>query len=95
MGLYLQLVIFSYPDPIPTVDDCWEVKSGRDSTTGQLLPDPTTFPEGISGVADSVHAMGLKLGLYGSAGTTPCAGYPAEIEHESLDAATFAAWGID
>ena len=86
---------FSYVDRIPTVDDCWEVKSGRDTTTGQLLPDPTAFPNGISGVADSVHSMGLKLGLYGSAGTETCAGYPAEIGHESLDAATFAAWGVD
>ena len=39
--------------------------------------------------------MGLKLGLYGSAGTKTCAGYPAELGHESLDAATFATWGVD
>ena len=71
------------------------MQSGRDPTTGELLPDPTTFPDGISGVADEVHALGLKLGLYGSAGTETCAGYPAEIGHESLDASTFAAWGVD
>jgi len=39
--------------------------------------------------------LGFKLGIYGSAGTETCAGYPAEIGHEYLDAATFAGWGID
>lgn len=77
-----------------TVDDCWEA-SARDPTTGQIIPNPVTFPNGISGVADSVHDLGLKLGLYGSAGTETCAGYPAEIDQEMLDATLFASWGID
>jgi alpha-galactosidase len=71
------------------------VKSGRSNTTGELLPDPVKFPSGISGVADTVHGLGLKLGIYGSAGTETCAGYPAQIGHEMLDASTFASWGID
>lgn len=29
------------------------------------------------------------------AGLTTCAGYPASLEHEQLDAETFAEWGID
>jgi alpha-galactosidase len=77
------------------VDDCWAVKSGRDNVTGQIIPDPTKFPSGIVGVAKQVHALGLKVGIYGSAGTETCGGYPAQIGHEYLDAATFAAWGID
>ena len=28
--------------------------------TGQIIPDPTKFPQGIIGIADSVHALGLK-----------------------------------
>jgi alpha-galactosidase len=39
--------------------------------------------------------MGLKIGIYSSAGTETCAGYPASIGYESIDAATFAGWGID
>ena len=46
-------------------------------------------------MADEVHALGLKLGIYSSAGTKTCAGYPASIGLESVDAATFAGWGVD
>jgi alpha-galactosidase len=37
----------------------------------------------------------LKIGIYSSAGTKTCAGYPASIGYESLDVSTFASWGID
>ncbi|KUJ16512.1 alpha-galactosidase 1 [Mollisia scopiformis] len=77
------------------IDDCWAVKSGRDNKTGQIIPDPIKFPSGIDGLAKSIHSLGLKIGIYGSAGTETCAGYPAQLGHEYLDAATFAAWGID
>ncbi|KAH8661506.1 putative alpha-galactosidase B [Tricladium varicosporioides] len=77
------------------IDDCWAVKSGRDNKTGQITPDPVKFPSGIKGVVDEIHALGLKVGIYGSAGTQTCGGYPAQIGNEYLDAATFAAWGID
>jgi len=39
--------------------------------------------------------MGLKFGIYSSAGIYTCAGYPASLGYEEIDAATFAAWGID
>jgi len=39
--------------------------------------------------------MGLKVGIYSSAGTETCGGYPASISNEYLDASTFSAWGID
>ncbi|KAH8812088.1 putative alpha-galactosidase B [Xylogone sp. PMI_703] len=77
------------------IDDCWSIQSGRDNTTNQIIPDPAKFPDGISGLADKIHALGLKIGIYSSAGTQTCAGYPASIGYESIDAATFAAWGID
>ena len=82
------------PDNI-TVDDCWSVKSGRNKTTGEIIPDLVKFPDGIKGTADKIHALGLKIGIYSSAGTKTCQGYPASIGNEDLDAATFAAWGID
>ncbi|MFK0296561.1 NEW3 domain-containing protein [Streptomyces sp. NPDC090442] len=75
------------------IDDCWMGKS-RDSS-GSLVPDSTKFPHGIRGVADYAHARGLKLGIYESAGTMTCAGYPGSLGHERQDAKTFAAWGVD
>ncbi|KAG4417400.1 alpha-glucosidase maltase [Cadophora malorum] len=77
------------------IDDCWSVKSGRNRTTQEIIPDPIRFPSGISGTAKKIHALGLKIGIYSSAGTGTCAGYPASMDYEALDAATFANWGID
>ncbi|MEZ0091759.1 NEW3 domain-containing protein [Streptacidiphilus sp. EB129] len=75
------------------IDDCWLTHS-RDAN-GNLVPDPTKFPDGIKGVADYVHAKGLKLGIYETAGTYTCAGYPGSLGHEQQDADSFAAWGVD
>jgi alpha-galactosidase len=75
------------------IDDCWSTKSRNSS--GDLVPDPQKFPNGIKAVADYVHSKGLKLGIYSSAGTTTCAGYPAALGNERRDAALWASWGID
>ncbi|MDH6110170.1 hypothetical protein P3T36_006666 [Kitasatospora sp. MAP12-15] len=75
------------------IDDCWMSKS-RDAA-GNLVPDPVKFPDGITGVAAYVHSKGLKLGIYESAGTMTCAGYPGSLGHEDADAASFASWGVD
>jgi alpha-galactosidase len=75
------------------IDDCWSLKE-RDAH-GRLVADPVKFPTGISGVADYVHGKGLKLGIYGDAGTQTCAGYPGSLGHEELDARTWAGWGVD
>ncbi len=75
------------------IDDCW-MTSAR-SSSGHLVPDPTRFPDGITGVANYVHGLGLKLGIYESAGTFTCAGYPGSLNHETTDANDFAAWGVD
>ncbi|MGH2885072.1 MAG: glycoside hydrolase family 27 protein, partial [Solirubrobacteraceae bacterium] len=75
------------------IDDCWMAPS-RDSA-GNLVADPTRFPAGIKPVADYVHSLGLKLGLYEDAGTTTCAHLPGSFGHEAQDAAEFAAWGVD
>ncbi|KAF8919909.1 glycoside hydrolase superfamily [Mucidula mucida] len=76
------------------IDDCWSLMA-RNSTTGTNTPDPSKFPNGISGVATQIHALGLKIGIYGDAGTATCAGFPGSLDTEALDASTFAAWGID
>jgi len=76
------------------IDDCWSSLDGRDSQ-GRIQPNMTIFPDGISGTASKVHDMGLMLGLYSDAGTKTCAGYPASLETETIDAQTFASWGVD
>jgi alpha-galactosidase len=75
------------------IDDCWMAPK-RDGK-GRLVPDRVKFPNGIKGVADYVHSKGLALGLYSSAGTKTCAGYPASLGHENADARSFADWGVD
>ncbi|KAJ7901783.1 glycoside hydrolase [Mycena olivaceomarginata] len=76
------------------IDDCWSLMA-RNSTNKQIVPDPTKFPNGISGVASQVHALGLKFGIYSDAGTATCAGFPGSLGFESIDAATFNSWGVD
>ena len=75
------------------IDDCWSTRQ-RDAN-GNLVADPQKFPSGIKALADYVHSKGLKLGIYSSAGTVTCAGYPASINHEQQDANLWASWGID
>ncbi len=84
------------------IDDCWMVKHGsndpliggepRDSAGAirgnQLFPD-------MKGLADYIHAKGLKAGLYTSPGPTTCAGYTATYQHEQIDADKFVEWGFD
>ncbi|ADJ49531.1 alpha-galactosidase [Amycolatopsis mediterranei S699] len=75
------------------IDDCWS-EWNRDSS-GNLVPDHTKFPSGMKALADYVHGKGLKLGIYSSAGTTTCQGYPASLGNEQRDANLWASWGID
>lgn len=76
------------------IDDCWSL-DGRDNATNRIRHDPERFPDGISGTAAKIHALGLKLGIYSDAGTETCAGYPASLGYESIDAKTFSDWGVD
>ncbi|QEE25737.1 glycoside hydrolase family 27 protein [Rhodanobacter glycinis] len=75
------------------IDDCWLLK--QRGPHGELVADPAKFPQGIKAVADYVHRKGLKLGIYESAGTITCAGYPGSLGHEKQDAKEFARWGVD
>jgi len=76
------------------LDDCW-MAANRDAN-GNLVPDPTKFPDGMPALVSYVHGLGLKLGLYEDVGTTTCDnGNPGSFGHYQQDANTFAAWGID
>lgn len=74
------------------IDDCWQVR--RDAQ-GNIVPDPERFPDGIKALADYVHSLGLKFGIYSDAGTKTCAGRPGSRGHEYQDALQYAAWGVD
>jgi alpha-galactosidase len=74
------------------IDDCWQVS--RDAQ-GNIVADPQHFPAGIKPLADYVHSLGLKFGIYSDAGSRTCAGRPGGLGHEYHDARTYAAWGVD
>jgi alpha-galactosidase len=76
------------------LDDGWMTME-RDSVTGNLVPDPKKFPNGMKGLVDYIHSKGLKFGLYNCAGTKTCAGYPGTRGYEYQDARYYASLGID
>jgi hypothetical protein len=63
----------------------------RDPTTHELVPNATRFPSGFGGLADYMHAEGVKFAVYTAESDTTCAGYPASKGYETIDANTFAA----
>ena len=84
------------------VDDFWQ--NHRDSkdptlrgefrdTNGVIVPN-SRFPD-MKGLADYIHGLGLKAGLYSSPGPWTCGGCAASWQHEEQDAQTYAAWGFD
>ena len=88
------------------VDDCWmtAVAGGKyegdpsrrgpaRDANGKLLPN-ANFPD-MKGLADYIHARGLKAGIYTSPGPRTCAGFVGAYGHEEQDAQQFAAWGYD
>ncbi|WP_410668640.1 NPCBM/NEW2 domain-containing protein [Amycolatopsis sp. cmx-4-68] len=76
------------------VDDCW-AEPQRDAD-GRMQANKARFPSGMKALADYVHAKGLKFGIYTSAGTLTCAKtQPGALDHEDVDAQTFADWGVD
>ena len=76
------------------LDGGWDLM--RRNAAGELQPDPALFPNGIKPVADYVHKLGLKFGIYASAGYTNCAATSAgSYGHYVQDAQAFANWGVD
>jgi hypothetical protein len=75
------------------MDDCW-LASTRDSQD-RLQPDPKRFPNGIKALADYVHSLGLKFGIYEDTGKLTCGGYPGSQGYYAVDANTYLEWGVD
>ncbi|AEN74501.1 Alpha-galactosidase [Rhodothermus marinus SG0.5JP17-172] len=74
------------------IDDCWQ---GERDSLGFIQPDPERFPSGMKALADYIHSLGLKFGIYSDAGDRTCAGRPGSRGHEYQDALTYARWGVD
>ncbi|QRV77859.1 glycoside hydrolase family 27 protein [Ceratobasidium sp. AG-Ba] len=76
------------------VDDCWQAAS-RESGTNKPVANSERFPNGIKHLSDNVHNLGLKMGIYSSAGTMTCGRKFGSLDHEEIDAQTYAEWEID
>jgi alpha-galactosidase len=76
------------------LDAGWDVRRGPD---GRLQADPARFPDGIAALARYAHDRGMLLGLYASPFNERCSENPAiaSAGHETVDAQTFAGWGVD
>jgi alpha-galactosidase len=73
------------------IDDCWHGQ--RDPKTGEIRSNEK-FPD-MKALADYVHSLGLKIGLYTDCGPKTCAGYEGSEGHEEQDIMTYAKWGYD
>ena len=74
------------------VDDAWQ---GPRLANGTITSNNVTFPSGIPALAAQVHALNLSFGIYTDRGPATCGGRPASLNHEALDAATYAGWQVD
>jgi alpha-galactosidase len=76
------------------VDGCWEALE-RDGD-GNLTADPGRFPDGMAALGRAIHELGLKYGIYTSAGPTICSHeHPGSAGHLRQDMRTFASWKVD
>ncbi|TVY42961.1 Alpha-galactosidase [Lachnellula subtilissima] len=76
------------------LDDCWSI--GRNaSSNSSLIADPEKFPNGMAAVADHLHSLGLGFGMYSDAGKYTCGMYAGSLGYETVDAQTWADWGVD
>ncbi|MEI6197149.1 MAG: putative Ig domain-containing protein, partial [Verrucomicrobiota bacterium] len=84
------------------LDDFWQnQRDAKDPTlpghfrdqNGVILPNKR-FPD-MKGLADYVHGLGLKIGLYSSPGPWTCGRCEGSFGHEQQDARTYAGWGFD
>ena len=86
------------------IDDFWQNNPWRfpdDKTLKgpERKPDGTINPNArfpdMKGLADRIHALGLKAGLYSSPGPYTCGMCTGSWGHEWQDAKTYADWGYD
>ncbi|MCX5208403.1 hypothetical protein OG689_03665 [Kitasatospora sp. NBC_00240] len=75
--------------------------NGRDTTTGNLIPSPIKYPNGLKDVGDYLHSKGLFFGVYTSGGKYMCdsggrsTASPGSYDHFDQDFRFFASVGAD
>ncbi len=75
------------------IDDGW--MTTRRDARGHIIVDSTKFPHGIKALADYIHSLGLKFGIYSAPGCYTCQKLMGSLGHEQTDANDYAAWGVD
>lgn len=84
------------------IDDFWQNhRNSKDSTlrgkfrdeAGNIVPN-VRFND-MKSLADYVHGLGLKIGLYSSPGPWTCGGCAGSYGYEKQDAESYAKWGFD
>jgi len=72
------------------IDDGWQNGRHADGT----IRTTNKFPS-MKKLADHVHSLGLRFGVYSSPGPTTCGGHTGSFGHVKQDAETYAKWGVD
>lgn len=84
------------------IDDFWEnnrdpkdqsIRGKFRDEAGNIVPN-SRFAD-MKGLADYVHGLGLKIGLYSSPGPWTCGGCAGSYGYEWQDAESYAKWGFD
>jgi alpha-galactosidase len=69
---------------------------GSRGPEGQITVSRQQWPHGMSWLTHTLHAAGLRVGLYTDAGASGCGGAgQGSLGHYQQDVNTFAAWGFD
>ncbi|HEX4110742.1 MAG TPA: glycoside hydrolase family 27 protein [Solirubrobacteraceae bacterium] len=69
---------------------------GQRASNGQIEVSATQWPHGLAWLTSTLHAEGLKVGIYTDVGTTGCGGPgTGSYGHYQQDVNTLAAWGFD
>jgi alpha-galactosidase len=69
---------------------------GQRGPNGQIEVDRAQWPHGMNWLTSTLHAAGLRVGLYTDAGREGCGGKTeGSYGHYQQDVNTFAAWGFD
>ncbi|MDE3237177.1 MAG: NPCBM/NEW2 domain-containing protein [Bacteroidota bacterium] len=84
------------------IDDFWQNhRNSKDQTLRGKFRDengnivPNSRFNNMKSLADYVHRLGLKIGLYSSPGPWTCGGCAGSYGYEKQDAETYAQWGFD
>lgn len=78
------------------IDDGWEYFRDQEPKRDPwgYINTNSKFPN-MKALGDSIHALGLKFGIYSSPGPLTCGNYAGSYQWEQQDAYSYAYWGVD